>query len=70
MEFEENVDDTEPMIGYYLGDPIEILGDYGDGWVGARFIADVEKSKKKGKEARVWRMWYDQIKSTPWGETP
>jgi hypothetical protein len=48
------------MIGYYLGEAVEVLGDFGDGWVGARFSAD--------RKQRVWRMWGDQIKGTPWGD--
>jgi DMSO/TMAO reductase YedYZ molybdopterin-dependent catalytic subunit len=50
----------EVVIGYYLGDAVEVVDDYGDGWVAARFVDD-----RKGK---VWRMWSDQIKATPWGD--
>lgn len=50
---------TRPVIGYYLGEAVELLCEH-DGWATTRFVDD-----RKNKE---WRMWRAQIKSTPWGE--
>lgn len=56
-----NLSQNEALIGYYLGEPVELLGDYNDGWVGARFVND--------RKQKVWRMWADQVKPEPWGGT-
>lgn len=53
---------SEPSIGYYCGEAVELLTDHGDGWISTRFVAD-----RKGK---IWRMWRTQVKTSPWGDEP
>jgi hypothetical protein len=40
----------EVVIGYYLGDAVEVVDDYGDGWVAARFIDDQIRATPWGDE--------------------
>jgi hypothetical protein len=45
------------MLRYYLGIPVEVLGDgHNDGWIEARW-----------PDLRIFFHWEPQLKTTPWG---
>jgi hypothetical protein len=43
------------VTGIYLGEAVEIIGDYGNGWILCWWV------NENPKKRRLWNQWSDQV---------